>query len=107
MFGCYPVFCLAGYTFNFERIPGENERAALAVKYVREINEALDLAGMPYIRETPFGTTWYGKNGGALFFANPTKKAIIDLPAGWEIKGVKGNVLTDVPAYSVYVLKKR
>ena len=107
MFGCYPVFCLSGYTFNFERIPGDGKRAELAVKHVRKINKALDLAGMPYVRETPFGTTWYGQNGGALFFANPTKKAVINLPAGWEIEGVKGNVLTNVPAYSVYVLKKR
>lgn len=107
MFGCYPIYCLAGYTFNFERIPGELDRAAMAVKHVKKINEALDLAGMPYIRETPFGTTWYGKNGGALFFANPTEKAVINLPKNWEIKGVKGNILYNVPAYSMYVLKKR
>ena len=107
MYGCYPIFCLSGYTYGFDRIPGENERAEMAVKHVKKINEALDLAGMPYVRETAFGTTWYGKNGGALFFCNPTKKAVINLPQGWVIDGVKGNVLTDVPAYTMYVLKKQ
>ncbi len=107
MYGCFPTFWLAGYTYNFESIPGEIKRADSVIKHLKKINEALDLAGMPFIRETAFGTTWYGKNGGALFFCNPTKKAVINLPQGWVIDGVEGNVLTDVPAYSMYVLKKR
>ncbi|MCQ2379860.1 MAG: hypothetical protein MJ025_02920, partial [Victivallaceae bacterium] len=87
-------------------IPDEVERGTRAAKFVKRFNEVVDNTGMPYIRETEFGTTWIGPKGGALFFWNPTKKATINLPAGWRIEGVGGNVLTDGKKDSIYLLKK-
>lgn len=106
MYAAFMTFDHSGTILGFERIPGEIERGKRVLSFVPKFNEALDNTGMPYVRETEFGTTWIGENGGALFFWNPTKKATINLPQGWSIKGVKGNVLTDVPGDSIYLLEK-
>lgn len=74
---------------------------------LKQLNAALDNTGMPFIRETAFGTTWIGENGGALFFWNPVKKVTVNLPDGWKIKGIEGNVLTDVKADAIYLLEKQ
>ncbi len=107
MYGCFPLTELSGYTFQFDRIKDEVVRANRMVSLVPKFNEALDNTGMPFVRETPFGTTWIGDKGGALFFWNPAKKVTVDLPAGWKIKGAEGNVLTDVKADSIYLLEKK
>ncbi len=107
MYACFPITEFSGYTFRFERVKDELVRADRMVSLVPKFNEALDNTGMPFVRETPFGTTWIGDKGGALFFWNPAKKVTVDLPAGWRIKGVDGNVLTDVKADSIYLLEKK
>ena len=53
-----------------------------------------------------FGTTWISEKGGALCFREKVKKATVELPAGYRIRGVDGNTLTDIPAGSVYILEK-
>lgn len=106
MYGCFPRFDHAGVVFGVDRYPDEVRRGRKADALVRTFNEALDICGMPFIRETPFGTTWTGRNGGALCFWNPTASATIDLPDGWRIRGVEGNVLVNVPAESVYLIDR-
>ena len=106
MFGCFITIELSGYTFQFDRVKDEVVRVNRLVSLVPKFNEALDNTGMPFIRETEFGTTWIGEKGGALFFWNPAKKVTVDLPQGWKIKGVDGNVLTDVQPDAIYLLEK-
>lgn len=106
MFGCFITTELSGYTFQFDRVKDEVVRANRMVSLVPKFNEALDNTGMPFIRETEFGTTWIGEKGGALLFWNPAKKVTVNLPQGWKIKGVDGNVLTDVQPDAIYLLEK-
>ncbi|MCQ2378032.1 MAG: hypothetical protein MJ016_02330 [Victivallaceae bacterium] len=107
MFGCFPITELSGYTFQFDRVKDEVVRANRMVSLVPKFNETLDHVGMPFIRETEFGTTWIGDKGGALLFWNPAKKVTVELPEGWKIRGVEGNVLTDVQADAIYLLEKK
>ena len=107
MYGCFPSFQIADIVFNIERIPGELDRIRRTLAFVPRFNEALDLVGMPYVRETEFGTVWTGEKGGALFFWNPAKKVTVDLPEGWKIKGVEGNVLTDVKEDTIVLIEKK
>ena len=107
MYGCFPITELTGYAYQFDRVADEVVRANRMVSLVPKFNDALDNTGMPYIRETEFGTTWIGEKGGALFFWNPAKKVTVNLPDGWKIKGVSGNVLTDVKADAIYLLEKK
>lgn len=107
MFACFMRFEITGSVFGIERIPGELERIARTHFFVPKFNEALDICGMPYVRETPFGTTWIGDNGGALFFWNPAKEVKVILPEAWQIRGVKGNVLKNVPPDSIFFIDKK
>ena len=106
MYGSFPRFEIEGNYLGVERISGELERTKKIVDLVKPFNAALDATGMPYIRETEFGTTWISEKGGALCFRHPVKKAMIDLPAGYRIKGISGNILTDVKSDSIYILEK-
>ena len=106
MYGCFPRFETEGGFLGIERIDGELERAKKVFELVKPFNAALDATGMPWIRETEFGTTWISEKGGALCFREKVKKATVELPAGYRIRGVDGNTLTDIPAGSVYILEK-
>ncbi|MCQ2378122.1 MAG: hypothetical protein MJ016_02795 [Victivallaceae bacterium] len=106
MYGCFPRFEIEATFLGVERIPDEVKRGQRVVSLVKPFNEALDNTGMPFIRETPFGTSWIGEKGGALLFWNPAKKVVVDLPENWKIEGVEGNVLLDVKPDSIYLLKK-
>ncbi len=107
MYSCFPSFEFSGTTFNFDRIVGETARGKRAASFVPEFNKALDFTGMPYIRETDFGTVWYGKGGAVMFFWNPVKKLTVNLPGGWKIRGVEGNVLTDVKGDSITYIDRK
>ncbi|MCQ2352252.1 MAG: hypothetical protein MJ033_02100 [Victivallaceae bacterium] len=107
MFDCFPITEFSGYTFRFERIKDELVRADRMVSLVPKFNEALDHVGMPFIRETAFGTTWMSEKGGALFFWDPVEKVTVNLPDGWKIRGIDGNVLTDVKADAIYLLERK
>ncbi|MCQ2379059.1 MAG: hypothetical protein MJ016_07645, partial [Victivallaceae bacterium] len=107
MFNCFPIIAFGSCAYGFDRIIGETERARRYASLVPQFNAALDNTGMPFVRETAFGTTWIGEKGGALFFWNPVKKAVVHLPDKWTIKGVEGNVLTDVMPDTIYLLEKK
>ncbi len=107
MYASFMTFDNSGTMLGFDRVPGEVERGKRVLSFVPKFNEALDNTGMPYVRETPFGTTWIGDKGGALFFWNPAKKVTVELPANWKIRGVNGNVLTDVKGDSIYLIDKQ
>ena len=77
--------------FNFENKIGSVKNLSEAVSFVPAINDIL-AGGMPFIRETPFGTTWIGEKGGALFFWDTADKVTVDLPEGWKIS-IRGNEL--------------
>ena len=106
MYACFPRFEHAGAAFGFDRLPDEVKRARRADSFTRKFNEALDICGMPFVRETPFGTVWTGERGGAVFFWNPTEKATIDLPKGWRIRGVDGNVIRGAKGDDIYFIDK-
>ncbi len=106
MYGCFPRFETEGGFLGIERIDGELERAKKVFELVKPFNAALDATGMPWIRETEFGTTWISDKGGALCFLNGVKRAQVTLPTGYRIQGVEGDTLTDIPAGSVYILEK-
>ena len=69
------------------------------------VAEALRLCVMPFVRETPFGTVWVGKDGGAIFFLKDADDVDVKLPTSWTIRGVKGARLKGVKAGTVYVLE--
>ncbi|MCQ2353407.1 MAG: hypothetical protein MJ033_08045 [Victivallaceae bacterium] len=106
MYAAFMTFEHSGTILGFDRVPGEIDRGKRALSFVPKFNEALDHVGMPFVRETPFGTMWVSDKGGALFFWNPTKKATVELPQGWKIRGVEGNVLTDVKGDAIYLIDK-
>ncbi len=106
MYGCFVTFNMGPLLLDIDVVPEFLVRGKRAMDLAKVFNAAIDHVGMPYIRETPFGTTWIGDKGGALFFWNPAKKVTVDLPAGWKIRGVEGNVLTDVKGDTIVLLDK-
>lgn len=107
MYGCFYPVSIDGMVTNFDRLPGELETVKNIFKLVPEMNKALDHVGMQYITETPFGTLWMSDKGGALFFYDSVKELKLNLPSGWSIKGVKGNVLKNIPRQSVILLNAK
>ncbi|MCQ2380430.1 MAG: hypothetical protein MJ025_05885 [Victivallaceae bacterium] len=101
MYCCFPTVDMSGTLLGIEYMIGEAKRGERVLSLIPKFNEALDLCGMPYVRETKFGTVWTGEHGGVLFFWNSASRVTLDLPDGWKIRGVEGNVLTDVPADSI------
>ena len=106
MYGCFIMYEYSGTTFNFDRVLGEAERGRRSASFAPKFNEALDFVGMPYIRESEFGTVWYGNGGAVMFFWNPVKKLTLNLPQGWKIRGVEGNTLTDIPGDSIIYIDR-
>lgn len=106
MHGCFPRFEMECTALGVSRISGEVERGLRIASLAKPFTEALDNTGMPFIRETPFGTSWIGDKGGALCFFNPVKKVTVDLPENYRIKGVEGNTLTDVKKDTIILLEK-
>ncbi len=107
MYGTFVAFEFAGTTFGLDRVVGEVDRGKRAIALAPKFNGALDFVGMPYVRETDFGTVWYGKGGAVMFFWDPVKKLTLDLPQGWKIRGVEGNVLTDLPGDSIIYIDRQ
>ena len=106
MYGCFPRFEMECTALGVSRVDGEVERGLRIASLARPFTEALDNTGMPFIRDTPFGTSWIGDKGGALCFFHPVKKVTVELPANYRIKGVDGNTLTDVPKDTIILLEK-
>jgi len=104
MYGAFAKICVDGYANSFERSPGEIKIIERIGKLLPPVNAALDVTGMPYIRETEFGTMWVGKNGGALFFWDGAESVTLDLPKGWRIRGQKGNKLEHVKPDTIVIL---
>ncbi len=107
MYGCFIMYEYSGTAFNFDRVLGEAERGKRSASFVPKFNAALDFVGMPFIRESEFGTVWYGKGGAVMFFWNPVKKLTLNLPQGWKIRGVEGNILTDIPGDSIIYIDRK
>ena len=106
MYGAFTYINVDGYAKGFERTPGELKMIERMGKLNPHINRAQEVVGYPFIRETPFGTVWVSDRGGALFFYDAVRELRVELPDGWIIEGVKGNVLKDVKPDSIYCLKK-
>ena len=107
MYGCFIMYEYSGTAFNFDRVLGEAERGRRASALVPKFNAALDFVGMPYIRESEFGTVWYGKGGAVMFFWNPVKKLTLNLPEGWKIRNAEGNLLRDIPGDSIVYIDRK
>ncbi len=117
MYGAFINLNLDPVAFNFDTIPNEQKELKRVLNYVPTWNLALDSTGMPFVRETPFGTSWIGEKGGALFFFHGVKNLSVDLPEGMkaysltnegsrEIKMLDGKLPTEVAPGSIIVLKK-
>lgn len=106
MYGAFTYINVDGYAKRFERTPGELKMIERMGKLNPHINKAQEIVGYPFIRETPFGTVWISDRGGALFFYDAVRELKVELPEGWGIEGVAGNVLKDVKPDSIYCLKK-
>ncbi|MCQ2378144.1 MAG: hypothetical protein MJ016_02905 [Victivallaceae bacterium] len=104
MYGCFQKWACDGAIFGIERFPDEFARSRRGFAFIPKFNEVLDHVGMPFIRETSFGTVWISEKGGALFFWDPAEKVTVDLPENMKIRGIAGNVLTGVKQDSIYFL---
>lgn len=107
MYGCFIMYEFSGTAFKFDRILGEAERGRRNAAFAPRFQQALDFVGMPFIRESEFGTVWYGKGGAVMFFWNPVKKLIVNLPDGWKIRGTDGCILTDIPRDSIIYIDRK
>ena len=96
-----------GYAANFERTVGELANVKRISSFLPAVNAALDLTGVPFVRETPFGTSWVGENGGALFFWHGAKSVDVTLPKGWRIRGSSTSHLENVPPESIILIDKQ
>ncbi len=107
MYNSFGIVSTDGYAVGFERVPGE----IAAVKRIGNLNppiaRARENVGMPFVRETPFGTVWISDKGGALFFYDAVKEIKLDLPEGWTVDGYSGNTLRNIPENTVILLKKK
>ncbi len=107
MYNSFGIINTDGYAIGFERVPGE----IAAVRRIGELNPRITRArenvGLPFVRETTFGTSWISEKGGALFFYDPVSHMKLDLPENWSIEGHDGTELHDIPAESVLLLIKR
>jgi hypothetical protein len=104
MYGAFTKIFVDGYANGFERLPGEIKMIERIGKLLPHVNAALTVSGMPYIRETEFGTMWVGKNGGALFFWDGAESVTLNLPKGWHIRGQKGSKLENVKPDTIVIL---
>ena len=107
MYGCFMMYEYSGTAFNFDRVLGEAERGRRSAALAPKFHEALAFVGMPYIRESEFGTVWYGKGGAVMFFWNPVEKLTLDLPAGWKIRGTEGSTIANVPCDSIIYIDRK
>ncbi len=93
-----------GVSNDFDRFPNECEQFEYIGKVNKIMNKAFEFVPDPWVRETPCGTMWMGKETGALFFYDQVKKLDLALPAGWQV--VKGSKLTDIPGDSAIFIEK-
>lgn len=82
-----------------------------AVQRIGELNPRITRArenvGLPFVRETSFGTSWISEKGGALFFNDRISHMKLDLPENWLIEGHVGTELHNIPAETVLHLIKK
>ena len=116
MYGAFLPLNLDCVAFNFDFVPENQKKVNEALKYVPTINAALDLCGVPFVRETEFGTSWIGKDGGALFFFDGVKDFSAKLPEGFvaesittadgKVEKLNGTMPASIPEKSIIILKK-
>ncbi len=82
MYDYFITTSLDAWPSKFEKNVGELAYLQKIKNYMPAINAALD-NGMPFIRETPFGTTWISDKGAALFCFNGVKDLSVSLPEGF------------------------
>ena len=117
MFGTfYSAVLFDNYGEKFERVTGEAKQLNDVAHYTPFICEVLDTCGMPFIRETDFGTSWISDKGGALFFYNAVNDFSAKLPDGMtpvkmiteKDKNIElnGKMPITIPQRSIILLKK-
>ena len=85
----FPV-TLDALVLNFEYVPGEKKMLERILRLLPAVNAALKETGMPFIQETPFGTSWISDTGGALFFFHGVSDFRLTLPEGYEVVSLTG-----------------
>ena len=76
------------YAVGMETVPGEMALMAEIGQLNRIFLRAKELVGIPFVQQTPFGTSWTSQTGAALFFWNPVGEVGLRLPAGWRVREV-------------------
>ena len=114
MYGIFTPEELDPLVLDFEYKLGDIANLKKITAMVPTINRLLD-QGMPFIRNTEFGTTWISDNGGALFFWNGVKNFEAELPrdlvtdtmlhGGQETK-LNGKMPTGIQPETIITLKK-
>ncbi len=117
MYGVFMPTWLECVVLDFDMIPNHRQKVRKLIEYVPVYNQALDNTGMPFVRQTEYGTSWIGEKGGSLFFFNGAKTLEVDLPddlvpfsmktPGGKITMLNGKMPLSVPAESVIVLKRK
>ena len=79
MYDIFFPIVLDPLALNFEYKLGGIDNIKRAASFVPSLNKILD-SGMPFIRETPFGTSWISEKGGALFFWDGVENFTAELP---------------------------
>lgn len=117
MFYAFVDVIVSGYACGMDTVPEERRLIEEIGALNPIITEALDTLGVPFVRQTCFGTSWTSPKGAALFFWSPVETCVLDVPDDWKVLdtfnpqgktlNVDGNVLRDVPSKSVVLLGER
>ncbi|MCQ2352988.1 MAG: hypothetical protein MJ033_05870 [Victivallaceae bacterium] len=79
MYGTFFDVVIDAWPSKFESRPGQLKELARIRKYLPTVQRALK-NGMPFIRETPFGTTWTAEKGAAIFCFDGVQNLNVSLP---------------------------
>lgn len=83
MYDIFTPLFLDGKVFDFDDFVGAQKLIDEELAFVKPVNELLE-GGMPYIRETPFGTSWISDKTAAFFFWDGVKEFSAKVPEGYK-----------------------
>lgn len=114
MYDIFFPIVLDPLVLNFEYKLGGIANIERAVSFVPSLNKILD-SGMPFIRETPFGTSWISEKGGALFFWDGVENFTAELPDDFVAQelvtsdktiALDGKLPTTLPPESIVIFSR-
>ncbi|MCQ2378515.1 MAG: hypothetical protein MJ016_04785, partial [Victivallaceae bacterium] len=115
MYDVFTPLFLDAKVFDFDTFVGETGLIDEELPLVAPVNELLS-GGMPFIRETAFGTSWISENTAGFFFWDGVKELKLKVPAGYEAstlttgggtERLDGKIPVSVPEKSLLIFKKK